>query len=422
MPDGGSLRRIDAGSPFRVLLLLPSLHGGGAERVAVHLLNKCDPGILNVRLGLLQRTGPYLRDADPDRICSSPIGERLLTFEGSNSSFYRPDRLLAGAMLAPVNTALMVRAFQPDVIMSCLKGMSLITYAARGLMGPDRPRWIAREGNNSDAVIEDEVASPLGRRMVKGAIRRCYAAADCVLANSRDMATGLRTGLGLDRSRLRVVHNPIDVELVRRRAAESAPGLPDRPYIVSVGRLEFQKGHDLLLRAFAASPACRDMDLLILGKGSLEQALRAQAAALGVADRVRFVGFVDNPWAYMSKARLFVLPSRWEGFPNIVCEALAAGVPALVSDCAYGPSEIVDHGQSGWVAPPGEVGALTAGLEHLLRHPDLSARLARRGQERVLRFDIQEMVRAYTSLFVEQAMTRRPTIARREEVLQFAES
>lgn len=84
MPDGGSLQQFDAGGPFRVLLLLPSLQGGGAERVAVHLLNQCDPTLLDVRLGLLQRTGPYLAEVDPRRVDVSPVAESWLRFEGSN--------------------------------------------------------------------------------------------------------------------------------------------------------------------------------------------------------------------------------------------------------------------------------------------------------------------------------------------------
>lgn len=421
MPDGGSLQRFDAGGPFRVLLLLPSLQGGGAERVAVHLLNQCDPSLLDVRLGLLQRTGPYLAEVDPRRVDVSPVGESLLRFEGTNSSFYRPDRLLMGGLLAPVNTAMMVRRFRPEVIVSCLKGMSLITHVARALLGSLQPRWIVREGNNTHAVIDDEMSNRLGRRFVKGAVRLCYSSADCVLANSHQMAHGLERDLGLKPSKLRVIHNPIDAPLVRQRSAEPIPRSPERPFVVTAGRLEYQKGHDLLLKAFAASAACRDTDLVVIGTGSREAELKAMAAALGIGERVKFLGFVENPWAYMAKARLFVLSSRWEGFPNIVCEALACGVPALVTNCDYGPAEIVSHGDSGWVVPPEDAGALADGMDRLLGDRAFAASLAIRGMECVRQFDLQEMVRAYTALFVEQAMERRATTARLGE-LQFAES
>jgi hypothetical protein len=132
--------------PVRVMLLLSSLHGGGAERVAVHLVNRCDAGLVDVRMGLLRKAGPFLPDADADRIDASPIGQDWLAFEGHNSGFYRPRKLLAGAVLAPANVASMIRAHRPHVVMSFLKGMSVLTYFVLKGMGPSRPRWIVREG------------------------------------------------------------------------------------------------------------------------------------------------------------------------------------------------------------------------------------------------------------------------------------
>ena len=407
MPDGGSFQRAAERARVRVLLLLPSLQGGGAERVATHLLNRCDRSLLDMRLALLQRSGPYLSEVDAKRVDVSPLAERWLRFGGSNASFYRPERLLVGGMLAPANTAMMVRAFRPDVMMSGLRGMSVITYAARGLIGADRPRWIAREGNNTMAVIDDEVSFGPGRRLVKSVVRSCYHAADCVLANSQQMARGLRHSFGLEPSKLQVIHNPVDVPLVRALSEEAMPESPTRPFIVAAGRLEHQKGHDLLLKAFAASAACRELQLVIIGTGTLQAELMALASQLGIASRVRFLGFVENPWAYLSKARLFVLPSRWEGFPNIVCEALACGATTLVTDCDYGPGEIVAHGESGWVVPAGDAEALTRGMDRLLGDSDLCARLAAGARRRALQFDLQEMVRAYTELFMQQGLQRR---------------
>ena len=387
------------------------MHGGGAERVAAHLINRCDPSVVDVRLGLLQRTGPYLDDVDPARVDVSPIGENWVAYEGDNASFYKPHRLALAGVLAPTNVASMVRRFRPDVMVSFLKGMNVIAYGARVLLGPGRPRWIAREGNNTDVVIEDEVRNPLGQWMVKTAVRHCYRAADCVLANSHEMARGLELKLGVPHAKLRVIHNPIDVDRIQEMAAEPLADGPARRFVVTAGRLEHQKAHDLLLQAFASSPACRDLDLVILGKGSLEAQLKAQAAALGIADRVRFPGFVANPWAYFSRAELFVLPSRWEGFPTVVAEALACGAPTLVTDCDFGPSEIVEHGRSGWVVPTDDLPALQGGMEMMLSQPETAQAFAARGRRRVVDFGVGAMVEAYTSLFIEQALERRAGMA-----------
>ena len=391
----------------RVMLLLSSLHGGGAERVAVHLLNRCDPDLLDVRMGLLRKAGAFLNDADAARIDVSPVGQDWLAFEGHNSDFYRPRKLIAGAVFAPANVSSMIRAHRPHVVMSFLKGMSVLTYFVLKGLGEVRPRWIAREGNNTDAVIDDELANLTGRALIKGLTRRCYRAADCFLANSHEMAHGLRESLDLDRTRIRVIHNPIDLTAIQRLAREALPRPRERPFIVTAGRLEHQKGHDVLIKAFAQSRAAKHMDLVILGSGSLEADLKRQAAQLGVASQVIFPGFAANPWAWISKARLFVLPSRWEGFPSVVAEALACGAPALVTACDFGPREVVEHGVSGWVVPPEDAAAFGAAMDWLLDRPELTARLAANGKARAPNFDIGKMIDAYTGLFLEQAAAPR---------------
>ena len=412
MPDGGGYPRPETDKRPRVLLLLHSLHGGGAERVATHLLSRCDPQRLNVRMALLRRSGPYLAQADPDRIDVSPIGQRWLEFEGHNSSFYQPHKLLAAAALAPVNVIGMVRAFRPDVVMSFLKGMSVLAYGSRPLWGPSRPRWIAREGNNTHAVIDDELSGRMSRAFVKGLVGRCYRSADSVLASSHTMARGLEADLGVDPARLSVIHNPIDVNRIRAMANEPLASPPERPFVITAGRLEPQKAQELLLKAFAASRACRDLDLVILGKGSQEAALRQLAGELGIGSRLKMPGFVANPWAWFSKARLFALPSRWEGFASVVAEALASGAPTVVTDCNFGPSEVVEHGSSGWVVPTGDAEALRAAMDMVLGDADLAAAFSRQGQRRARAFDIVDMVEAYSALFIEQAMRRRTALLR----------
>ena len=421
MPDGGAYQRFGANQRPRIMLLAPSMHGGGAERVAAHLINRCDRSQVDIRLGLLQRTGPYLSDVDPAHVDVSPIGENWVTYEGDNSSFYRPHRLLLSGVLAPANVAAMVRSFQPDVMVSFLKGMNIVAYAARAILGPHPPRWVAREGNNTDVVIDDEVKNPLGRALVKTAVRHCYRAADCVLANSHEMARGLEVNLGIPHAKLRVIHNPIDIDRIQQMAAAPLEDAPRRPFVVTAGRLEHQKAHDLLLQAFAASPACQGFDLVILGKGSLEDRLKAQAAELGLSDRVHFPGFVANPWAYFAKASLFVLPSRWEGFPTVVAEALACGAPALVTDCDFGPSEIVEHGRSGWVVPTDDLHAFQSAMEMILTQPEMAQAFAARGLRRVAHFGVDAMVDDYTALFMEQALEHREVLARAGE-LQLVEA
>jgi glycosyltransferase involved in cell wall biosynthesis len=295
----------------------------------------------------------------------------------------------------------MIKDFAPDVVVSFLKGMSIATYWALKTLWR-KPRWIAREGNNTFAVIDDELQSRWARFFIKRFVRLAYRKADRVLATSRDMARDLPARLSVKERRVRAIHNAVDLERIERARHDPLEGGDGEvEFVVAAGRLEFQKGYDVLFEAFAKAEACADLHLLVLGKGSLEEALKSQAKGLGIASRVHFLGFVSNPWAYFAKARLFVLASRWEGFANVVAEALACGAPTVVSDCDYGPKEIVVDGESGLVVERESAPALAAGMERVLGDPALAARLSQGGIERARDFSVGRLVAAYCSLFDE---------------------
>ncbi len=407
MPKLGSREAVAPDGRIRVLLLLSSLHGGGAERVAVNLVNGCDPARFDVRLGLLRRAGPYLDDLDPACVDVAEGGDWLHD-EGHNSALYRPDRLVAGALQAPRALAALVRRARPHVAVSFLKGTSLAAWPAMRLVGRDRPRWLAREGNNALAVIDDELASPVARRIVKSLLARCYRAADGVLANSADMALGLQADFGLAADRVHVAPNPIDLARIEAGAQSPLAEAPRRPFIVTAGRLEHQKGQDVLLRAFAASRPCDGLDLVILGEGSLEASLKAMAQQLGVAERVRFLGFQVNPWAWFSRARLFAFPSRWEGFPNALLEAMACGAPVVASACDFGPREAIESGRNGLLITPGHVEELRLAIEAILDEPTRARAFGQAARRTAEGYGLAKSVRAYSDIF-EAQLASQPT-------------
>jgi len=388
----------------RVMLLLGSLAGGGAERVAVNLVNRCDSAAVDLAIGLLRRDGSFLARVDPSRI-TGPRGRR----SG-----------LLGIARAPGDIARMIRDRRPHVLMTFGMGLSLLAWLALPGLGRDRPTWICREDSNTEAEVANATHSRLGRAALGWAVRRVYRSADRMLAVSRDLARELERRLAVPPGRTRAIHNPIDVAGIARAAAEPLSGPPKRPFIVAAGRLTHQKGHDLLIEAFAASDAAREMDLVILGEGPLEGALRGRAQALGVAERVRFPGFTANPWAWFARARLFVLPSRWEGFGNVVAEAMACAAPILVTNCDFGPREQVVHGSSGWVVAGGDAAALAQGLETLLGDDDLRGRLAIGAKARAGDFDADRIAKAYTEYFLELAAASLSRSAGLQPALAFA--
>ena len=394
------------GRPVRVLLLLSSLHGGGAERVAVHVMNRIDPRRFDMRMGLLRAAGPYMDQVDMDRVLVAPDGEKHFNYDGPNSAQYTTGKVLGSAIRAPLAFRQMIREAQPDVVMSFLKGTNLLAWLATPKLSRSRPKWIAREGNNVLDVVNEESPNPLAAKLSLGITRKAYRGADVVLANSSDMAEGLVKDLSLDPAQMRMINNPIAVDVIRELASEPLPGAPKRPFILTAGRLEYQKAHEVLLKAFAKSGLARSHALVILGKGSRLAELHTLAARLGIGEYVRFIGFVANPYAWMAKADLFVLPSRWEGFPTVAAEAMASGAPLLLSDCKFGPRDVIEPGVSGELFPVDNVDAMADSMARLIADPARRAALAQAGSERVGRFDVETMVQHYARMFEQLAIER----------------
>jgi glycosyltransferase involved in cell wall biosynthesis len=151
------------------------------------------------------------------------------------------------------------------------------------------------------------------------------------------------------------------------------------PVILGVGRLTVQKDFPTLIRAFARVRQKRNARLLILGEGELRSELNALVAELGLQADVALPGFVENPFVFMRHASLFVLSSAWEGFGNVLVEAMACGMPVVSTDCPSGPAEILQNGKWGRLVPVGDVQALSEALLATLEestHPDVAARAA----------------------------------------------
>jgi glycosyltransferase involved in cell wall biosynthesis len=304
-------------------------------------------------------------------------------------------------VLVPLQQYEVVRRFRPDVVVTVTKSMNLAARVSLTAFGRRRTAWIAREGNNTGAMIDSEATSGFLRRVEDAAVRGCYRSADAVVAISDGVASGLTTRFGLDPSHVRTVFNAVDLDAVRARAAETPETPFDRPFIVAAGRLDSQKGFDLLIRAYADRLGGRGLSLIILGDGPEREALVQLARELGVGSTVHLPGFVANPWAYFSRAALFVCSSRWEGFGNVIIEAMACGTPVVVTDCDFGPREIVRHGKTGLIVPVDDAAALGTAMASVVDDGALAARLASAGIARARDFGVQPMARAYEALFRE---------------------
>ena len=219
--------------------------------------------------------------------------------------------------------------------------------------------------------------------------RRLYPRAGALVAVDQGILDDLTGTVKVDLARLEtaVIPNPVDLDLVRASAGAAGDRAAGRaPVIVTVGRLSPQKNQELLLRAFARlAPGAR---LEIVGDGPERGALEAAAARLGIAGAVTFHGRRPNPHAITARADVFVLPSRIEGCPLALVEALAIGCPAVATDCAPGPRSILEDGRVGMLVPPDDPAALAGALEELLADAALRADMSRRARARAEAFGI----------------------------------
>ncbi len=256
--------------------------------------------------------------------------------------------------------ARLIDAARPDVVLSAFTQPSFITGNAL-LLARHRPRWIARISLNPD------YSEP---GLLRIWMRRLYRRADLVLANSRALCERFAATYP-GTAPARYLPNAIDFDRLDVLAGEAvAAPAPPRRRLVSVGRLQPVKRLDLLLEALARLQERFDLELVVCGEGAARARLEDHARRLGLGDRVRFPGFVENPYAWIAGSELFVLSSDTEGLPNALIEAQGLGLAAVSTDCPYGPREIVDDGETGTLVPTGDVDALTRAIGDLLSDDD----------------------------------------------------
>lgn len=331
----------------RLAFLLPDMGGGGAERVANTLMGDFLARGYEVDLVLAKARGSLL-----ERV---PAGVNIVDLGA--------ERL--GRALWPLVRYLRKR--RPHALQVRMWPLTVVAILARSL---------ARV--KTRLVLSDHVALskqyghlPRTFRLLKASVRILYPLADEKLLVSAGAADDLAAITGLPRDSFHVVYNPMPVapDATVTPEIEALWGGRDAARIITVGTLKGQKNQALLISAFAILRRRRAAKLMLLGDGPLRAELEAHARRLGVEADVLFPGFTPTPAPYMASADLFVLSSDYEGFGNVLVEAMALGVSVVSTDCESGPSEILGGGQFGRLTPCGDAEALAAAMEAALDSP-----------------------------------------------------
>ncbi len=353
---------------MKLLFFISSLNCGGAQRVCVTLCNHWAAGGWDVTLATFDDGSEPLFFRPEPRV-------RLVTL-----GLARESEGLVHSALNNVRRVARLRRFvrdeRPSRILSFIDSTNVLAL-------------IAARGTGIPVVVAERVdpahhTIPRPWRVLR---RLCYPWASAIAVQTRSIAAYFPARW---RERIVVIPNPFPgLEDQNPGERERAGG---RRTIIAMGRLTHQKGFDLLIGAFASIAGARpDWDLVILGEGSERSALAAEIERLGLSTRVTMPGNDPRPLQALRRADLFVLSSRYEGFPNALCEAMACGLPVISFDCPSGPADIIRDGVDGLLVPPEDGGALAAAMMDLTGNAERARELGERAVAVATRFSVERI-------------------------------
>lgn len=372
----------------RAVFFLPSLGGGGAEMHLLRLLNHGSWAEVEPVLILARRGGAYEPNLNPQikRVHLLPWFVRSST---------------ASLLLSSWPLRRQLRRLNPAVVCSLLNHT---TAVAASVLPSKKTKFLVGIQNNPTKDLD--LGPSAGGRWLKAEIIAAFHRADRFVALSRGVAADFARLFPAHAEKTSVISNAgFDAQAVRNAAEPVTDLVPpsNGKLIVSCGRLTPQKNQTLLLQALALARRKTPVSLWILGSGPLRANLEALARELGLSDAVTFLGFRSNPFKYIAKANALVLSSDWEGFGNVVVEAMALGVPVVSTECPFGPPEIIQSGENGLLTPVGNPVALAQAIVSVCTDNGLAARLSRGGLLRAKDFRADAIAAQYESLLYEMA-------------------
>ncbi|WP_263351853.1 glycosyltransferase [Acidicapsa acidisoli] len=367
---------------IKLMLLIPHLGGGGAERVTHLLTRHLSQARFEIDLILFTK--------DRSLVGPVPTQIRVTRFEVKR---------VRHAWLQLVR---LIRARQPDVILSGMAHLNFLVLLLKPLL-PRRTVILVRQNTTASSSARTWLA--------RQPYRHLYRRADAIICQSEAMANDLAINFCLPRTKLAVLANPVDLD-AHPTEDDSHHGNwpPDTwPRILAVGRLSKEKGLDMLLQArHVVRQRYPQAHLQILGAGPEEEALRQLTGSLNLEAAVTFAGH-RNPAQYYASATLFVLPSRYEGMPNAMLEAAAAGLPIIATPCSDGVSDLLRDAPGTWLTSSISANSLAetivASLPELA-HPPATPRRFRHAF--LAPFELDTAIAAYAA-FIEQAAARKKT-------------
>lgn len=342
----------------RISFFVPSMTIGGAQRVMLNLANEFAKNGYNVDLLLIRCEGKLLNEILED--------VRVIELDAERARW----------SLWPLIQYL--HHEQPTSLLSAMTHLNVIALSAK----------LLSQSSTTIVVSEHSMQSfkeTISRKRNLQIAKYLYRYADSVVAVSEGVAKDISQWSGIPRDRIEVIYNPIVTEdmMCDDHAPPNHPWFTEdrSPVILSAGRFVSQKDFPTLIRAFNQLQQEHEVKLVIIGDGEKREDLITLVNDISLNDHISLPGFVDNPYSYMSHADAFVLSSIWEGFGNVLVEAMACGTPVVSTDCPSGPAEILEDGKYGPLVSVGDHESLASAISTTLDTPTAHERLRERARD-----------------------------------------
>ncbi|MBT3093671.1 MAG: glycosyltransferase [Candidatus Thiodiazotropha endolucinida] len=371
------MRETPLGMPHVCLFIL-KFGDGGVERMMVNIARGLS--LIGVRVDFIvkETDAPYLHLLPPE--------VRIIRFQVSKQKAALPKLIDY------------LRNNDPHILLSAKTLDDQVALLAKQRHA-GRTRFFLRPGTALLSRMKARGTHPLRRWLKKRQLVSLFSRADGVVAVSQGVADEVVEISHIPLDKINVIKNPTITPELYQQAEMSvddewlAPALP--PLILGIGGLRRVKDFPTLMRAFALVRKQLPCRLMILGQGNKEEQLLSLAQELDLGEDFRLPGFVDNPYAYLKAAKLFVLSSLWEGSPNVLTEALALGISCVSTDCPSGPYEVTRGGEVAPLVPMGDPERLAEAMLQTLRQPLDAKRL----KEAVSDYTLEKSARGYMVAF-----------------------
>ena len=427
---------------IKVLFYIKNASGGGAERCILELFRNFNRNNFEYKLLLGELDGEYLSSFNADDLIqekytlpaplltlgstkidyfstflklfnylSFNIGKKIINqlikrwvnnlnvylgISNSNISNSILQRIIESKRFWRLRNSLI--RYKPDIfVTSLIESGSAVAYLAKKSIHPYCRNfiWVGVEQNNTYDRFFQYYPQADKFQFWNNFTKKIYTETDKIVAVSEGIKQGLTENYNIDSHKIDVIYNPVDVSSIN----SVVPLNYERPFILAAGRLHPQKGYDYLLRAYASIASSVNSDLIILGDGDEKNSLKSLAKELEIEDSVYFLGFKNNFWSYLKSAECFVLSSRYEGFPLVLIEAMAAKCPVVAFDCKYGPSELIDNMSNGILVPFEDIPELANGIKTILNDQKLSSRLTENAFQKINKYNSKKTSEEYEKLF-----------------------